>query len=340
MPGFDQAFLDLYAVPRMTETRLKHLLQVFREPQAILDAGADDLLQVENIDAELGRAILEYRRSDETGQKIELARELAHMPPVLFGRGELTDDDSLAVAVVGTRRPSPYGKMVSERLAAEMARHGVTIVSGLARGIDTFAHRSAIEAGGRTIGVLGCGIDVTYPPENRDLYEDVKAHGAILSEFTLGMEPMAMNFPKRNRIVSGLAKAVVAVEAAEKSGVLNTAAWAADQGRDVYAVPGRITDERSSGTNRLLREGARPVTSAQDILTDLGVALHLEERAKVDVTEQEKPVLGLLSGDPLHVDEICQELGIPVATLLSTLMQLEMKGLVRQLPGKLFVRQY
>jgi DNA processing protein len=359
MPGFDQAFLDLYAVPRMTETRLKHLLQVFREPQAILDAGADDLLQVENIDAELGRAILEYRRSDETGQKIELARELgvwtsswldpdypanlkqlAHTPPVLFGRGELTDDDSLAVAVVGTRRPSPYGKMVSERLAAEMARHGVTIVSGLARGIDTFAHRSAIEAGGRTIGVLGCGIDVTYPPENRDLYEDVKAHGAILSEFTLGMEPMAMNFPKRNRVVSGLAKAVVAVEAADKSGVLNTAAWAADQGRDVYAVPGRITDERSAGTNRLLREGARPVTSAQDILTDLGVALHLEERAKVDVTEQEKPVLGLLSGDPLHVDEICQELGIPVATLLSTLMQLEMKGLVRQLPGKLFVRQY
>ncbi|UCG43246.1 MAG: DNA-processing protein DprA [candidate division WOR-3 bacterium] len=359
MPGFNQAYIDLYAVPRMTETRLKHLLQHFGEPQAILEARADELLQVENIDAELARAVLEYRRSDETGQKIGLAlelgvwttswlepdypanlKQLVHMPPVLFGRGELTEDDRLAVAVVGTRRPSPYGKMVSERLAAELARHGVTVVSGLARGIDTFAHRSAIQAGGRTIGVLGCGIDVTYPPENRGLYEEVVTCGAIISEFTLGMEPMAMNFPKRNRIVSGLAKAVVAVEAGDKSGVLNTAAWAADQGRDVYAVPGRVTEERSAGTNRLLREGARPVTSAQDILADLGVALHLEERAKVDVTDQEKPALELLSGDPLHVDEICQELGVPVAALLSTLMQLEMKGLVRQLPGKLFVRQY
>ncbi|OYD17374.1 DNA-protecting protein DprA [candidate division WOR-3 bacterium JGI_Cruoil_03_51_56] len=353
-----EAFIDLYAVPRMTEARLRRLLERFGEPEEILKAGSHDIVEIDGIDSELAAAISSYRRSSETDKRIKNAKslgvktvsyqdegfpanlkELKQMPPVLFVRGEVKDDDRLAIAIVGTRRLTYYGRQVAEKLAWKLAQHSVTVVSGLARGIDTWAHRGALAAGGRTLAVLGCGIDVYYPPENQKLYENISEHGAVLSEFTLGMEPLAMNFPKRNRIVSGLSKGVVAVEAGERSGVLNTVAWAADQGRDVFAVPGRIIDRTSVGTNRLLRDGARIVTSAKDILQELGVALHLEERAKISVAEDEKPVLEFLSGDPLHVDEICQGLGIPMAKLLGVLMQLEVKGLVRQLPGKFFVKR-
>ncbi len=354
----NETYVDLYAIPRMTEARLRNLVERFGEPEEILKAGKRDLLEIGGIDQELVGAIRSYRRSDETNQRILAAqnlgvrtvryqdpefpqnlKELAYCPPVLFARGEVREEDRLAIAVVGTRRLSPYGRQISEKLAQELAQHGVTVVSGLARGVDTWAHRGALKAGGRTLAVLGCGVDVYYPPENRKLYDEISEHGAVLSEFSLGMEPLAMNFPKRNRIVSGLARGIVAVEAGERSGVLNTAAWAADQGRDVFAVPGRIGDRNSVGTNRLLHDGARIVTSVEDILQELGVALHLEERARIPVAEDEKPVLDFLSGDPLHVDEICQGLGMPVSKLLSVLMQLEVKGLVRQLPGKLFVKQ-
>jgi len=213
------------------------------------------------------------------------------------------------------------------------------VVSGLARGIDTYAHRGALTAGGRTIAVLGCGVDVYYPPENRKLQDEIAGHGAVVSEFPLGAEPLAMNFPKRNRVVSGLSRAVVAVEAGEKSGVLNTVAWALDQGRDVYAVPGNVTAQQSVGTNRLLREGAKPVLCAEDVLSELGLKVKREERARVEVAEDERPVLDFLSSEPVHVDDICEGVGVPMAGLLSVLFQLEMKGLVRQLPGKLFVRE-
>ncbi len=353
-----EAFVDLYAIARMTEVRLRNLVRKFGGPEEVLQARRSDLEEVEGIDQELAEAIRSYRRSDETEGRIGGAREsgvrtvgweddgypvnlrdLANMPPVLFVRGEIVDGDRLAIAIVGTRRPTFYGREVAERLARGLAQHGVTVVSGLARGVDTCAHMGTLAAGGRTLAVLGCGIDVFYPPENRKLYGEISKQGAVMTEFSLGVEPLAMNFPKRNRVVSGLARGVVAVEAAERSGVLNTAAWAADQGRDVFAVPGRITDPTGVGTNRLLREGARLVTSVEDVLRELGLAMHLEERAKIEVAEEEKPVLDFLSGDPLHVDEICQGLGMPVSRLLSVLMQLEIKGLVRQLPGKLFVRQ-
>lgn len=352
------AFVDLYAIPRMTEVRLKNLLARFGEPESVLTAGKAELLEVEGVDNELAQAVRSYQRSEATDKRladaVELGvrsvcfrdegfpanlRELKHAPPVLFVLGEVLDDDRLAIAIVGTRRPSHYGRNVAESLARELAEYGVTVVSGLARGIDTCAHRGALASGGRTLAVLGSGIDVPYPPENRRLYEEVAEHGAVISEFPLGMEPLAMNFPKRNRVVSGLARGVVAVEAGERSGVLNTAAWAADQGRDVYAVPGRMGEPTSIGTNRLLREGAKVVTQARDVLEDLGVALRLEERQQIDVSQDEKPVLQFLSGDPLHVDEICQGLAMPVPKLLSVLMQLELKGAVKQLPGKFFVRQ-
>jgi DNA processing protein len=306
----------------------------------------------------MAAAISSYRRSEETGRRLKAAqalgvrttcyteetfpenlRQLAHMPPVLFVRGEIRPEDRIAAAVVGTRLPSHYGRQVAERLGRDLATNRVTVVSGLARGVDTFAHKGALEAGGRTIAVLGCGIDVYYPPENRRLYDAISSQGAVVSEFSLGVEPLAMNFPKRNRVVSGLSRTVVAVEASEKSGVLNTVAWAVDQGRSVFAVPGNITSEQSKGINRLLREGAKPVLSVDDILTELGVLRRAEERAKVEVASEEEPVLEFLGAQPVHVDEICEGLGIPMANLLSLLLQLEIKGLARQLPGKFFVKE-
>ena len=350
--------MDLYAVPRMNETRLKNLLARFRTPERVLDASVSDLLEVKGVDKELAAAIRAYKRSDDTGSRIAAARglgvstvsytdeefpenlkRLAHMPPVLFVRGELLPQDATAAAVVGTRLPSYYGRQVAEKLGRELAQHGVTVVSGLARGVDTFAHKGALESKGRTVGVLGCGLDVYYPPENRRLYDAISSQGAVISEFSFGVEPLAMNFPKRNRVVSGLSRAVVAVEAGEKSGVLNTVAWAVEQGRAVFAVPGNITSTQSLGINRLLREGARPLLGVEDILLELGVVKRAEERARVEVAADEKPVMEFLTTEPQHVDEICEGLGMPMAGLLSVLMQLEIKGLVRQLPGKFFVKE-
>ncbi|MFO7675790.1 MAG: DNA-processing protein DprA [bacterium] len=357
MSGLRDAFADLAAVPRLTQTRLRNLLERFGTPEAVLAAKGRELLEVEGIDDELAAAIAGYERTPRLAGLVRAARdagvwtvewreagypaallEVRGMPPVLFGRGDVAEGDRLAVAVVGTRRPSAYGQQVATRLARELAEHGVTVTSGMARGVDTCAHKAALDAGGRTIAVLGCGIDVVYPPENRKLADRIAGQGAVLSEFGLGTEPIATNFPRRNRIVSALSRGVVAVEAGERSGVLNTVAWAADQGRDVYAVPGRITDPASVGTNRLLREGARPVLGAEDILRDLGLALHFEERQQPPLEDEEQAVVSVLSGDPRHVDELCQGLTLPMARLLGVLAQLEIKGVVRQLPGKFFVR--
>ncbi len=353
----NELFFDLYAVPRMTEFRLKNLLAQFGSAEAIFGADEAALSAVNGVDRELAMAIMSYQRQPELAERIARAREMgvrvvsyldddfpanlcgvAHMPPVLFVRGEICTTDRQAVAVVGTRSPSHYGRAIAERLARELAAGGVTVVSGLARGVDTFAHRGALAGGGRTIAVLGCGIDVYYPPENRQLCEAIVNQGAVVSEFPLGMEPLAMNFPKRNRIISALARVVVAVEAGERSGVLNTCAWAQEQGRQVFAVPGRIGDEKSVGTNRLLRDGAKIVTGVDDIFAALGMAAAAAPAAVAAVAAEERPVLEALSGDPLHIDELCELLGLPMAELLNILFQLEVKGLIKQLPGKFFSR--
>ena len=190
-------------------------------------------------------------------------------PPPLFVRGELVDDDTLALAIVGSRRPTPYGLAVAERLASDLAARGVTIVSGLARGIDAAAHRGALAAGGRTIAVLGCGLDVVYPPENVALARTIEAHGAVVSQFAAGVPALPGHFPARNRTLAGLALGVVVVEAAEKSGALITAGFAGDLGRETFAVPGRITSPSSAGANRLIQDGAKLVTCWQDIVSEL-----------------------------------------------------------------------
>lgn len=353
----NEIFFDLYAIPGMTEFRLKNLLARFRTPEAILGSELEELMSVEGVNEKLAQAIVNYQRTPEFAGMIKSAEQLgiravsyleedfpenlkgvAHMPPVLFIRGEITVEDKLAVAVVGTRRPSSYGAQVAERLGRELAKCGVTVVSGLARGVDTFAHKGALEGGGRTIAVLGCGIDVYYPPENRPLCEAIVRRGAVLSEFPLGMEPLAINFPKRNRVISALSKAVIAVEAGDRSGVLNTCAWAREQNREVFAVPGRLGDERSVGTNRLIRDGAKILTATSDILDWLGVTAQKVERETPPVDEAEKSVLEVIVNEPRHIDEICETSGVPMAELLNLLFQMEVKGLVKQLPGKFFVR--
>lgn len=352
-----ELFVDLYSIPGMTEYRLKVLLTAFATPEAIFQATEQQLTAVSGIPAELARAITSYRRRDETAARLsnlqrlgvrivcfsdpdypENIRYLPHMPPVLFIRGEIEPRDRQAVAIIGTRRPSHYGQRIAERLGAELARAGITVISGLARGIDTCAHEAALAASGRTIAVLGSGIDVIYPPENRRLAEQIVAAGAIITEFPPGTGPLAMNFPKRNRLISGLAQAVVAVEAGEKSGVLNTCSWAREQGRPVFAVPGRIDDERSRGTNRLIQQGARLITSSREVLEALGISASAEAGPAVELQSGERQVLTAVGNEPVHIDELCSATGLPVTDLMTILFQLEVKGLIRQLPGKFFVR--
>lgn len=261
-------------------------------------------------------------------------------PPVLYMRGQLTAEDEWAVAVVGTRRASAYGKTVTQRLVTDLAVNHATIVSGLARGIDGEAHRAALAAGGRTIAVFGCGLDLIYPPEHRNLALDIVEHGALISEYPLGTRPEAGNFPPRNRIISGLSLGVLVIEAGLKSGALITADYAADQGRDVFAVPGNLYVRSSVGTNRLIQDGAKLVTGAEDVLEELNlmmVAQQVEVRAVVPETEAEASLLRFLSLAPIHVDELALRVGLPIAEVTSNLALMELKGMVRQVGGMNYV---
>ncbi len=269
-------------------------------------------------------------------------RQIDDRPPVLFVRGALLDRDELAVAVVGTRRVSPYGRQVTEEITRDLARHGVTIVSGLARGVDAVAHQAALDAGGRTIAVLACGLDTVYPPEHRGLARSIAAHGALVSEHPLGTQPRADFFPRRNRILSGMSLGALITEAGEGSGALHTANWASEQNREVFAVPGRITSPTSSGTNALIQQGtAKLVTRAQDVLEEINVQLVEQPGRLADVLAEdpaEGVLLRLVGRDPVHVDEIVRAAAQPVSTVSGTLAMLELRGLVRQVGPMLYVR--
>lgn len=277
---------------------------------------------------------------DDPAYPIRL-REIPNPPPVLYVKGGFVESDQWALAIVGTRRASAYGKEAARVFAGELAASGVTIVSGLARGIDAAAHQATLEAGGRTIAVLGHGIDQIYPPEHHKLAEQIVRQGALVSDYPPGTRPEAVNFPPRNRIISGLSLGVLIVEAGETSGALITADFAADQGRDVFAVPGNVFARSSTGTNKLLRDGAAMVLSAQDILEQLNmtmVAQHIEARASIPPQDEtEKALLALLSSEPVHIDEIGRQTGLPIAQVSSTLTLMELKGLVRQVGGMNYV---
>lgn len=345
-------------VPAIGPARTKALLDFFGDLETAWMAGVDEL-KAAGLDRRSVENLLQYR------QKLDLDRELAriqaagirvltwedpdyppllrhvHNPPVLlYVRGELKPADEWAVAVVGTRRASVYGREVTRRLAGDLAANGITIVSGLARGIDTQAHKAALEAGGRTIAVLGHGLDQVYPAENARLAQEIVRHGALVTEYPLGTPPEGGNFPARNRIISGLSLGTLVVEAGEGSGALITADFALEQGREVFAVPGNIFHRGAAGTNRLIQQGAKAVTRVEDILEELNltmVAQHREVQAIVPENETEALLLQHLSEEPIHVDELKRESGLPITTVSSTLALMELKGMVRQVGGMNYV---
>jgi DNA processing protein len=261
-----------------------------------------------------------------------LLREIPAPPPVLYLRGTLEADDDRAVGIVGTRRFTPYGREMTATLAGDLAAAGVTVVSGLARGIDGVAHQAALQAGGRTIAVLGCGPDIVYPPEHRNLTDRIVDQGAILSEYPPGRQPDAQNFPARNRLISGLSLGVIVVEAPERSGALITADFAADQSRDVFAVPGSVLAAASAGNNRLLRDGARLVRSAADVLEDLGLDAGPDGepvQQSLPLGESERRLIAVLTREPQHIDELAALADLPIAEASAFLTILELNGLVR-----------
>jgi DNA processing protein len=267
-------------------------------------------------------------------------KDIDQPPPVLYLRGVLSSEDAWAVAVVGTRRISAYGRQVAEELASSLAHNGVTVVSGLARGVDAVAHQAALNAGGRTIAVLGCGVDRIYPPEHTQLAEKIIASGAMLSDYAPGTPPDAANFPPRNRIISGLSMATVVVEAGETSGALITAQFAIDQGREVFAVPGSILAPQSKGTNRLIAQGAHPMLSARDLLDTLNLTRVTEQSQVRRILPEdgiEASLLKVMSHEPLHMDEIRNQTGLPIERVSATLVMMELKGLVRQVGGSNYV---
>ncbi len=263
----------------------------------------------------------------------DLLRQISDAPPVLFVRGDITPADEWAVALVGTRKATVYGREVARVLASDLAQNQVTVVSGLARGVDSVAHKAALDAGGRTLAVLGSGVDCIYPAEHRKLADAIAANGALISDYPLGTQPEASNFPARNRIISGLSLGVVVVEADVKSGALITADFALDQSREVFAVPGSILSSASAGCNRLLRDGASIVTEVGDILE----TLHLDQLSEKQMAREilptnatEAAIINHLTAEPRHLDELSRETTLPVEVISSTLVMMELKGMTRQ----------
>lgn len=344
-------------VPGIGMVRLRRLLDAFGDiriaweatPARLAAAGLHGRALQALVDTRATLDIArELRRHEEAGIAIvtiddaaypRRLRQIDAAPPVLFVRGAICPEDEVSVAIVGTRTASTYGRGATERLAGDLARCGVTIVSGLARGIDSYAHRAALEAGGRTIAVFGCGLDTIYPSENRALAERILERGALVSEYPLGVRPEPNNFPARNRIVAGMTAATLVVEAPEKSGSLITASFAAEQGRDVLAVPGPITARGSVGTNRLIQDGARLVMNADDVRQELGLVAPAPRQAQLAIADAlpasdlEASVLARLADEPLLTDDLARLLDRPVAEVATALTMLELQGRTRQVAG-------
>lgn len=343
----------------------RNLLAEFGNIEKIFKASKKKLSQIQGIgdkNAEAIKSFNDWERVDQELNKIqkwgmkllplndpefpEYLLQTYNPPPLLYMKGDLLNQDKLSIAIVGSRLPDRYGRKVAETLSAELVSLGVTIVSGLARGIDSIAQEEAIKHGGRTIGVLGCGLDQIYPPENKKLYKAVSENGAVLSEFNLATPPVAQNFPRRNRIISGLSLGVVVVQASEKSGSLISASFALDQNKEVFAVPGEITKKLSRGTNWLIKRGAKLVETVDDIVSEIEALRSLQnsdlfeedrnERVLKSLTKNQKEVYGVLTKEPIHIDEIIRLTGMESSHLLSTLLSLELDNLIIQLPGKHF----
>jgi DNA processing protein len=360
-----EACVALNMLPTMGPVRLRKLLQVFETPERVLAAKRSDLRKVEGIGNEVADQISSWESI------VDLAAELArvrafgasvitqespsypkalreiHAPPiVLYVWGELQERDHHAIGIIGARRTTHYGTESAKKLAYQLAYAGLTVISGLARGIDTAAHQGALAAKGRTIAVIGSGLSKLYPPENLGLAEKIRNdNGAIVSEFSMEIEPDRQTFPMRNRIISGWSHGILVVEAGLNSGALITASQALEQGRSVYAVPGHINAPSAMGSNRLIQQGAKLVMDASDILDDLQILLpetkpspEAAARPLPPLTEDERRVYDAINASETAIDEIATKCDLPSATVSSTLLRLELKRLVKQLPGKYFVK--
>lgn len=356
----------------------KSLLEAFGTPQKVFEAPLSMIKAVPGIGDKTARQIKaskdwkkvekELECADRTGVSIVTSQDPLYpsqllntydYPAFLYVKGHLKEDD-VNVAVVGSRTASTYGKFTTERLCRELVLRGITVISGLARGIDSAAHRGALSGKGRTIAVLGCGLDIVYPPENEKLFDEISLQGALISEFPFGTPPNAPNFPARNRIISGISLGVVVVEASEKSGSLITARIALEQGREVFAVPGSIDSSGSRGTNKLIKQGAKLIENVEDILEEIlpqvTIAPKLvkpdqrqkqpEDHQKIlnlspdlVLKETEKTVWQVLSQKPVHIDQIITSTGLTAHEVLGILLNLELQGLIEQKPGKTYMRK-
>jgi len=365
-------WLGLKTVPGVGNRLFLNLIQHFGGPEGVFSASRRELLEVEGVTARLASVIQSHKIPQEVQEDQALAQKngvgiitfsdqnyptlLRHIhdpPPVLYVYGGI-DPDSLNIAIVGSRNATSYGRGVTERLSAGLAQRGFTVVSGMARGIDAAAHMGALSVGGKTIAVLGCGLGTVYPAENKSLFHRIAKDGAVISEFPFLTPPEAHNFPIRNRIISGLSLGTVIVEATHKSGSLITARLAAEQGREVFAVPGSITSFKSMGTHRLIKQGAKLVEHVDDIVEELNIARSIpsitavdsdkvattagKEEPTISLTPEEKKIIDELSPYPVHIDSLVRQLSLSAAQVSSLLLQLELKGLVTQSPGKLFAR--
>jgi DNA processing protein len=351
-------WVALSKVSGIGRVRFAQLERYFGDLESAWRAARDELRQA-GLDSRTADAILAVRSRVSPEAEIERLerhqvrvltyhdpsyparlKEIYDYPPVLYVRGDLMPQDECCLAVVGTRRASMYGKQVAAEMTTELARRGVTIVSGLARGIDSIAHRNALEAGGRTIAVFACGLDIVYPQDNAELARQIAHQGALVSEYPLGTRPKADNFPRRNRIMSGMSLGVLVVEAGERSGATITAFQALEQNREVFAVPGSVYSPLSRGTNRLIQEGAKLVIGFADILSELDLTMAAEQMhmdAVLPANDTESLLLKQVSTEPLHIDEICRRSNLPTALVTSTMALMELKGMVRHLGGMNYV---
>jgi DNA processing protein len=355
------ALLTLQLVPGLGPRLTAALLEKFGSAEAVLQASSDQLREVPHIGHKLAHDLHHAMREVNVAAEVELMERhqvrllnlgsaeypaslatIFDPPHLLYIRGNLLPTDANAVAIVGSRQCTAYGKRLAEKLAAGLAQRGFTVVSGLARGIDGAAHRGALKAGGRTVAVLAGGLSKIYPPEHADLAKEIQASGALLSETAMPMEPLAVMFPARNRLICGLSRGVVVVEAAERSGALITARHAGEQGRAVFAVPGPVDSPASGGTHLLLRQGAILVRGVEDIIEELdgvaAVATQEQVKAPPGLDETQRKIWECLCGQTRQIDELVRHIGQPVHEVTGALMMLEMKKVIKRLPGNAYER--
>lgn len=361
-------WLILNMIPGVGSSTFQRLIKFFGSPSLVLGASLKELAMVRGITPAVCQSIVDNRTKIKIDEELRLIEKhncrvitiedqaypqnlkaIHDPPPLLYVKGELTDSDSNSIAIVGTRNATSYGKMATEKLSSQLVSRGITVISGLAHGIDTYAHRGALDSGGRTIAVLGNGLDIIYPLENAKLFEEIVNSGAVISELPMGTQPRGAIFPQRNRIISGISLGTLVIEASKRSGALITADLALEQGREVFAVPGQIFSEESKGTNWLIKQGAKLVDSVEDILEELpssSFSQTFEDNIKTEdmriesqLSDDEKTVWNVISSSPIHIDDISKRSNLPVFKVCSVLVMLELKGLVQQLSGKMFIRK-